>query len=139
MWETWSGDSSRNHHMFSDISAWFYKGLAGINPDPDAPGFKNIIFKPNPVGDLKWVNAWHECMYGKIVCNWAVEGDNFILDIVVPTNSTGTVYIPTSAPDSIMEGDKPVYEHQDIQVEEYQRGYVKLLVQSGKYRFISKL
>lgn len=139
LWETWSGDSSRNHHMFSDISAWFYKGLAGINPDPDAPGFKNIIFKPNPVGDLKWVNAWHESMYGKIVCNWAVEGDNFILDIVIPANSTGTVYIPTSDPDSITEGDKPIYEHLDIQVGEYQRGYVKLLVQSGKYRFTSKL
>ena len=31
LWETWAGDSSQNHHMFSDISAWFYKGLAGIN------------------------------------------------------------------------------------------------------------
>lgn len=66
LWETQPGDVSRNHHMFSDVSAWFYKGLAGINPDSEMPGFKHIIFKPHPIKDLKWVKAWHESMYGKI-------------------------------------------------------------------------
>lgn len=139
LWETWSGDASRNHHMFSDISGWFYKGVAGINPDPEAPGFKNIIFKPNPVGDLRWVNAWHESMYGKIVCNWAVEGDNFVLGIVIPPNSTGTVYIPASVPESVMESGKPIYKQSCIQIKGYQRGYVVLFVQSGEYHFVSKL
>ena len=48
-----------NHIMFGDISAWFYEALAGINPDPAKPGFKHIIIRPRPVGDLKWVKAWH--------------------------------------------------------------------------------
>lgn len=139
LWETWSGDASRNHHMFSDISAWFYKGLAGINEDPEAPGFKNIIFKPNPVGDLRWVNAWHESMYGKITCDWTVEEDNFILEVIIPPNSTGTVYIPTSDPESVMENGEPISKQSHIQVKEYKDGHVILLVQSGKYRFTSKL
>ena len=32
LWEQWNGNESRNHIMFGDISAWFYKALAGINP-----------------------------------------------------------------------------------------------------------
>ncbi|SHF23644.1 alpha-L-rhamnosidase [Caldanaerobius fijiensis DSM 17918] len=139
LWETWSGDASRNHHMFSDISAWFYKGLAGINPDPEVPGFKNIIFKPNPVGDLQWVKAWHESMYGKITCNWAVEGNNFNMHVIIPPNSTGTVYIPTSDPESVMENGEPVSKQVGIQVKGYQDGRVVLLLQSGEYHFSSRL
>ncbi|MEJ5169873.1 MAG: family 78 glycoside hydrolase catalytic domain, partial [Fimbriimonadales bacterium] len=33
LWETWDGNASRNHIMFGDVSAWFYKQLAGIRPD----------------------------------------------------------------------------------------------------------
>lgn len=139
LWEMWSGESSRNHHMFSDISAWFYKGLAGINPDPDAPGFKNIIFKPNPVSDLRWVNAWHESPYGKIMCNWAIKGDEFVLDVVIPPNSTGTVYIPTSDPESVVESGRPISQCEDIQVKGYDNGRLVLSLQSGKYQFACKL
>jgi alpha-L-rhamnosidase len=32
LWEQWNGAESRNHIMFGDISAWFYKALAGIQP-----------------------------------------------------------------------------------------------------------
>ena len=40
LWEQWNGADSRNHIMFGDISAWFYKALAGINLDPAAPGLQ---------------------------------------------------------------------------------------------------
>jgi len=36
-------DISRNHIMFGEIGAWFYKALGGIKPDPDQPGFKKCI------------------------------------------------------------------------------------------------
>jgi alpha-L-rhamnosidase len=94
LWETWAGDSSLNHHMFSDISAWFYKGLAGINPDTREPGFKHILLKPNPVEGLGWVNASHESAYGMIVCNWKVEKDEFSIHVEVPVNCHATLYMP---------------------------------------------
>jgi len=34
------------HIMFGDISAWFYKYLAGIRPDPELPGFKRVLIRP---------------------------------------------------------------------------------------------
>ena len=32
-----------------DVEAWFYQGLAGINYDPEHPGFKNIVMHPRVV------------------------------------------------------------------------------------------
>lgn len=44
-------DISDNHMMFGEIGGWFYKGLGGIFPDPEQPGFKHIILRPNFVKD----------------------------------------------------------------------------------------
>jgi len=115
LWETFAGDASRNHHMFSDISAWFYKGLAGINPDPEEPGFKHIIFKPNPVEGLQWVRSYHKSMYGDIRCNWKVDGDRFMIDISVPVNCRATLYLPDGYREDVrldgtVIGNKPVIE-----------------------------
>ena len=48
LWEKWNGTESRNHIMFGDISAWFYKALAGINLDPAAPAFKHYHHQAEP-------------------------------------------------------------------------------------------
>lgn len=94
LWESWGGEFTHNHHMFGDISAWFYKALAGINPDPEEPGFKHIVFKPTPVEDLKWVKARHKSLYGVIECNWRVEGKMFHVELTIPVNCHGTLYLP---------------------------------------------
>ena len=36
---------SDNHMMFGEIGGWFYKGLGGIFPDPENPGFKHILLQ----------------------------------------------------------------------------------------------
>ncbi len=94
LWETWNGDASRNHHMFSDISAWFYRGLAGLRPDPECPGFKHIIIRPAPVAGLEYSGASHESPYGHVSANWRVDGIRFVLEVSVPANCTATVTMP---------------------------------------------
>jgi alpha-L-rhamnosidase len=95
LWETWNGDSSRNHHMFGDVSAWFYEGLAGVNPDPAEPGFRHVVVKPNPVGDLRWVRARHRSPYGWIECAWGRDEEGrFVLDLAVPVGCRATVHVP---------------------------------------------
>ena len=39
-------DISDNHMMFGEIGGWFYKGLGGIFPDPENPGFKTFCSVP---------------------------------------------------------------------------------------------
>lgn len=108
LWESWSGDTSLNHHMFSDVSAWFYKGLAGINPDESAPGFRHVVIRPNPVGGLEWVRASHESMYGTVSSEWRVDEDRFELRVRIPVNCTATVVMPGEYCLAVTESDRPI-------------------------------
>lgn len=86
-----SSDISRNHIMFGEIGAWFYKALGGIKPDPDQPGFKNIILEPHFVTGLTHFEASHTGPYGEIVSSWKREGNKIIYTVVIPPNSTATL------------------------------------------------
>ncbi|MBT9147483.1 MAG: hypothetical protein DDT32_01240 [Syntrophomonadaceae bacterium] len=137
LWETWNGDASRNHHMFSDIGAWFYKGLAGINPDPDNPGFRHVIIRPNPVGDLKWVYARHRSMYGWISVRWEVQDDCFKLDVDIPANCGATIYMPAKRVEEVYESGKPVEQAAGISIGNQENGRLMLHIGSGEYAFCS--
>lgn len=97
LWESWNGDSSLNHIMFGDISAWMYQYLAGITPDPAHPGFRHFIIKPHPVFSLEWVKAEHLAPFGKIASVWKMSADNFSLEIEVPPETAATVIMPDSS------------------------------------------
>jgi alpha-L-rhamnosidase len=94
LWEQWNGSESRNHIMYGDISAWFYKALAGINEDPSEPGFKHFIIRPQPVGDLTSAEAEYDSIHGKIRSAWKIKDGKFHLNVVVPVNTTATIYVP---------------------------------------------
>ena len=61
LYENWpidaKSDISMNHIMFGEIGAWLYKALGGIRPDPDQPGFKNILLEPHFVKGLDHFEA----------------------------------------------------------------------------------
>jgi alpha-L-rhamnosidase len=84
-------DISRNHIMFGEIGAWFYKGLGGIKPDPDKPGFKNVLLEPHFVKGLDQFEARHTGPYGEIVSSWKREGDKVIYSVTIPANSAATL------------------------------------------------
>lgn len=86
-------DISRNHIMFGEISAWFYKALGGIKPDPEKPGFKNVILEPHFVSQLDQFTARHQGLYGEIVSSWKRSENKVIYDVIIPANSTATLYL----------------------------------------------
>ena len=86
--------SSWNHFMMGQIDEWFYKTLAGIQSDPDQPGYKHFFVKPVPVGDLTSVSATHKTLYGTIKVDWKKTSEKFELVVDVPINSTATVQLP---------------------------------------------
>ena len=59
-------------------------------------------------------------MYGRIVVNWRRDGDRFQLDVVIPANTTATIYVPSRESRSVTppegvrflkrEGAASVYE-----------------------------
>lgn len=90
LWEDWSGKNSRNHHMFSNISAGFYKYFAGIKNVE--PGFKRINIKPIFVVDFGEVEASYNSPYGQIKVNYNFkEKENlWACSFEIPFNTRAT-------------------------------------------------
>lgn len=93
-------DISDNHMMFGEIGGWFFKGLGGIKPDPQQPGFKHILLRPNFIKSLKKFECSHESPYGTIVSRWEYKGNIVTYYVEVPANSTATFYPPANARDT---------------------------------------
>ena len=92
LWDPRAG-ASWNHFMMGQIEEWFYKSLAGLRVD-DRSGYRNFVVAPQPVGDLTFVKASYDTLYGKISVDWRRENDRFILHLTVPVNCTAKVYLP---------------------------------------------
>ena len=143
IWELWNGDTadpamnSGNHVMLvGDLVIWLYEDLAGIKPDPAQPGFKHLIMKPQPVGDLSFVKATHRSPYGLISSEWRRERGHFDWQVTLPPNTTATVYVPASSLDSVTEGHRPVIQAKGVNRSGYETGAAVLEIASGHYHFI---
>ena len=99
-WDPRKGNSW-NHFMMGQIEEWFYRSLAGIVPDTENPGFKHFFIQPEVVGDLSFVKANYESVYGSIVSQWERKEGTFILNVEIPANTTSTIVIPTVKTESI--------------------------------------
>lgn len=104
--EQWnpSFGTSWNHFMMGQIDEWFFKWLAGIQFDPKNPGYKKIIINPQIVGDLNYVSASTESLYGKISVDWKRENGLFNLKVNIPANTEAMVILPNKTTQSIGSG-----------------------------------
>jgi alpha-L-rhamnosidase len=122
------------HGCLNGIGGWFQRGLAGIRPDPSFPGYKKIIIKPAVSGDLEWVNAYHDSPYGRIVCNWREQEEFLKMEIIVPANTSATVYVPTSDASRVKVGG--VHTSNNVTFLREEKGYTLYQVGSGEYHYI---
>jgi len=101
--EEWPANTrSRNHHFFGAIVQWFYEDLAGIRPLE--PGFRKIEFKPEiPTAGLDSVSASYQSVRGLVAIRWRRAATGMELDVAVPPNATGRVYVPASNPLTVTE------------------------------------
>ncbi|MBR0110650.1 MAG: family 78 glycoside hydrolase catalytic domain [Bacteroidales bacterium] len=105
IWERWNsytvedgmgpqGMNSFNHYAYGAVCAWIWETVAGIAPDPAAPGFKHIIMKPVPDKRLGHVSAAYDSAAGMIRSAWHYEGDRCIWEFTVPEGATASVTLP---------------------------------------------
>jgi alpha-L-rhamnosidase len=102
--ESWTGQlgASQNHFFLGQVIEWCYQDLAGIASDETAPGFKHIIIKPHPAGDLAWVEAGYESVHGPIAVRWDRKDGKFVLKVTIPANTTATVYVPAKGKEPVV-------------------------------------
>lgn len=109
LWETWrysDNTFSQNHPMYGSIGEWLYRSLLGINAA--APGFRKIIIRPQPAGDLTSAKGQLRSMYGKISSDWHIRNGVFTLATSIPGNTTAEVYIPLKYGGVVKESGKVV-------------------------------
>jgi alpha-L-rhamnosidase len=137
-WERWDGEGSRNHPMFGGGIVWFYRVLAGMNADPSQPGYRNIIFKPQPAGDVRFASYSNETPFGTAAIKWKKEAEAFKLDIHVPVGSTATVYMPASNAKQVKESGTEIKGKSAVRFQKMENGYAIFTVGSGDYSFDSQ-
>jgi alpha-L-rhamnosidase len=103
-WDGWTHDrgfqdpamNSFNHYAYGAIGDWLYRVVAGINPDWAQPAYKHTIFRPLPPrdGSLSHARASLQSPYGLVSSAWRIADGEFTLEVIVPPNTTATVYLP---------------------------------------------
>ena len=97
--EAWDAnrDDSQDHFMLGHITEWFYHDLAGIQPDPAAPGFQHVLIKPAFIHGIPWAKASYDSARGVIGSAWSVTDGQATLNVTIPVGATGTIYLPLLA------------------------------------------
>ncbi len=137
IWERWDGwteengfqdpgMNSFNHYAYGSIGTWLYRTAAGIELDPARPGYKHIILRPQPGGGLTHAAGKLKTPYGELVSQWGINNDTFDWQVVVPPNTTATVYLPAQ------NGAKITLDGQAVAGPVHEVG-------AGEYRFVVKM
>jgi alpha-L-rhamnosidase len=146
IWERWDslkpdgtfqdpGMNSFNHYAYGAIGEWLYRVVAGIELDPAAPGYKRILFQPQPGGRLTYAEARLDSMYGRIEAKWRLEQDHFQLAVTLPANTEGIVHLPAQSVDEITEQGQAVSQVAGVRQVRQEHGEVVITLGSGSYHF----
>ncbi|MEM1136185.1 MAG: family 78 glycoside hydrolase catalytic domain, partial [Bacteroidota bacterium] len=112
--EKWDNSGSHNHPMFGGGIVWFYRKLAGMHADEYQPGYKHIIFKPQPVGTVTSATYENLTSFGKAGISWEDNSEKFTMNVSVPVGSKATVYIPSKSRETIEENSSKPENDQNI-------------------------
>ncbi|NLF00259.1 MAG: family 78 glycoside hydrolase catalytic domain [Anaerolineales bacterium] len=151
IWERWEhltggGMNSHCHPMHGSIDAWLYKYIAGLQADPDRPGWELVHVKPYPLGDLTSADASLETMRGTVAVSWQRSSDRFVLRVTIPANSQATVAVPLLgwSDATISESGKTIWQARafrpgvaGIHAARKDEDWVQFDVGSGSYEFVA--
>lgn len=137
-WEGWMRPGSGNHPMFGGGLVWLYRKLAGMNTDPGNPGYKHIIFRPQPVSDLTYATYSNLTPYGEAGIHWEYQDTKLLMKVSVPVGSTATVYVPVQNQGEIRESGNTITEEtENVKYIGMEDEYAVFTVGSGTYMFTS--
>ena len=118
IWERWDGwteqhgfqdpgMNSFNHYALGAVGDWLYRYVAGIDVDPQRPGFDHVVIHPWPGGGLTTATADYHSLRGAIASAWRIDGGAFTLNVTIPPGTTATVHVPAVEPAMPTEGGQP--------------------------------
>jgi alpha-L-rhamnosidase len=152
IWERWdgwtpekgfqdAGMNSFNHYAYGAIGAWLYQKVAGLEIDPQRPGYEHVVLHPHPLagGPLTSAKATIKTLRGPIESSWKLASGKFSYSVQIPPNVTATAYIPAANPSDITESGKPAEESRGVKELGNNGSATMFELGSGAYYFESKL
>jgi len=136
VWENWGGGTSLNHYALGSVGEWLWRDLAGLNPDPDQPGYKHFVVRPLFGAGITTLKASYDSVRGPIAIQWKTQGAKTTLDVTVPPNTTADVCVPAASADDVTEGGDKADKATGVRVIRTEPGVVVFAVASGKYEFV---
>jgi alpha-L-rhamnosidase len=105
IWERWDGwtpekgpqdkgMNSYNHYAYGAVGEWMARSVAGLDLDPEDPGYRRLIFRPRPGGTLTWAEAELKTSYGRAAIRWDKTKAGLKLDLTVPPGTRATLHPP---------------------------------------------
>jgi hypothetical protein len=130
--EAWDANPrlSQNHCMLGHAEEWLYEFLGGIAPASDSIGFDKIVFQPQPVAGLDWVETTYRSIRGEAACRWRREGHQLRIEVSVPVNASARIYVPAGSREEVT-GDGARFLRAEPGRMVYEAG-------SGTYRFSAR-
>ena len=138
LWEAFNAPEqnlSLNHWTHSAVSEWFWRNVAGLNPDEAHPGYQSFTIHPRLTREVSWCTAGYDSIRGQIVSHWKMEGNKFTLKLIVPANTTAIVYLPTKSIQSGTENGRILAQVAGVKLLKAEADSAVLEVGSGDYEF----
>ncbi len=146
IWERWDGwtdergfqdprMNSFNHYAFGSIGDWLYRYVAGLDVDPERPGYEHVVIRPYPGGGLSWARAEYRSVRGPVASGWKIEGEALTLEVTIPPSSSATVFVPATDAATVTEGGRPATEADHVRFLQQEADRAVFAVDSGSYAF----
>jgi alpha-L-rhamnosidase len=147
IWERWDGIkpdgsfqdpgmNSFNHYAYGAIGEWMYRVVAGLEIDPEEPGYKHVLVQPHPGGGLTSAVARLQTLYGEAASGWTLADGTLTVSATIPPNTRGTVCLPAATLAGLTESGVAVASAPGVKHAVQRGADVLVEVGSGSYVFV---
>ena len=97
IWESWEGTeaqggvASLDHYSKGAVCEWLFDSMCGIK----VAGERKFIIAPKVGGSITHAECEYDSIYGKIVSKWKRNGNKIEYTIIVPSNTTAQIVLPS--------------------------------------------
>jgi alpha-L-rhamnosidase len=148
IWERWNGWTEKdgffnpqmnsfNHYSLGSVGEWLFRHVAGIELDPEVPGFQRFVLRPFIGKGLDFARANYRTMPGEIVSEWKRTGKKLTWTVRIPANTTARVHVPSEPGTAVTEGGVPVEKVEGLRVVGHDGRFLVCEAGSGIYTFAS--
>jgi alpha-L-rhamnosidase len=146
IWERWDGwtaergfqnpgMNSFNHYAYGAVGEWLIAAVAGIAPDPAAPGRPRFRLRPCLLPGLDHARARLDTPWGRVESAWRRTGEGLAWEVAVPANAAAVARIPCRAGADVRADGQPLAAAPGVTVLGPEPDGIGCQLVAGCYRF----